>query len=83
MEILLGTIADYFARVGVAALKLEESLSVGETIHVKGHTTDVTQVVESMQIEHNAVASAKKGEDVGIKLNTRAHHGDKIFKVVA
>lgn len=82
MEILLGTVEDFFAHVGVAAVKLNKELAVGDTIRINGHTTDLTQVVESMQIEHNPVSAAKKGDDIGIKVNDRVRKGDQIFKVV-
>ncbi|MBN1621000.1 MAG: hypothetical protein JW871_00225 [Endomicrobiales bacterium] len=83
MEIKLGVIEDYFAKVGVVAVKIEESISVGDTIHVKGHTTDLTQTLESMQVEHKSITTAKSGDDVGIKVKDRVRKGDTIYKVVA
>ncbi|MFN3966975.1 MAG: HD domain-containing phosphohydrolase, partial [Endomicrobiia bacterium] len=55
MELRLGIVDDFFSHVSVIALKLEDEVSVGDTIHVKGHTTDFTQTVDSMQIEHTPV----------------------------
>ncbi|MFH1369508.1 MAG: translation elongation factor-like protein [Elusimicrobiota bacterium] len=82
MEILLGTVEDYFAHVGVATLKLKKELAVGDTIRINGHTTELTQVAESMQIDHKPVNAAKSGDDIGIKVNDRVRKGDQVFKIV-
>ena len=82
MEKLVGTVDDYFAHVGVIALKLEGDLSVGDEIHVKGHASDFTQKVDSMQIEHVQVTKAKPGDSVGIKVSDHAHKKDKVFKLI-
>jgi len=79
----IGTIIDYFAKVGVLAFRVEEDgLKVGDTIHVKGHTTDLTQEVSSMQIEREAIEEAKVGDDVGIKAKDRVRKGDAVYKVI-
>ena len=77
----IGTVKDYFAKIGVAGIDLTGTLRVGDTIHIKGHTTDLEEMVESMQIEHEQVEEAKTGDAVGIKLNDRCRHGDEVFKV--
>lgn len=82
MEKKIGTIEDYFAKVSVIAVKLEDELKVGDKIHIVGHTTDFIQQVESMQIEHQPVSSAKKGDSVGIKVNERCRKGDIVYKVI-
>lgn len=79
----IGTVIDYFAKVGVLAFRVEEdTLKVGDTIHVKGHTTDLTQEVTSMQIDREAIEEAKVGDDVGIKAKDRVRKGDAVFKVI-
>jgi len=81
-EIMIGKVTDYFAKIGVAALVIENGeLSLGDTIHFAGHTTDFEQKITSMQIEHQAVESAKTGDAIGVKVKDRARHGDKVFKV--
>ncbi|MBN1823560.1 MAG: hypothetical protein JW803_04510 [Endomicrobiales bacterium] len=82
MEKKLGGVEDYFAHVGVVALKLKGDIKVGETIRVRGHTTDFTQTVVSMQIDHVPVQEAKKGQDVGIKVIDRARKTDTVYKVL-
>ena len=78
---LLGRVDDFFAHIGVVALKLKAPLSVGNTIHVKGHTTDLIETVSSIQMEHEALQSAKKGDSVGIKILGVARKRDWVFRV--
>jgi translation elongation factor EF-1alpha len=79
----IGTVIDYFAKIGVLAFRVEEDvLKVGDTIHIKGHTTDLTQEVTSMQIDREAIEEAKIGDDVGIKVKDRVRKGDAIYKVI-
>ncbi|MBI4385891.1 MAG: translation elongation factor-like protein [Elusimicrobia bacterium] len=77
----LGLVEDYFAHVGVIATTLKAALAVGDTIRVKGHTTDVTERLESMQIEHQGIQGASKGDSVGIKISGRARKGDALYKL--
>ncbi len=77
----IGVVTDYFAHIGVVALDVEAPLRVGDTIHVKGHTTDLEQTVESIQIEHEQVLEAKKGDAIGIKVSDRCRHGDVVYRV--
>ncbi|MBI3292455.1 MAG: translation elongation factor-like protein [Elusimicrobia bacterium] len=81
MEIKVGEVEDYFSKVGVVAFTLAESLKVGDTIHIKGHTTDITQVVESIQIDRKPVQQAQSKDSVGIKVKDRARKGDTIYRV--
>jgi len=76
----IGRVRDYFARIGVAGIDLSGHLKVGDTIHIKGHTTDLEQVVESMQIEHDDVKEAKPGDSVGIKVQERCRGGDRVYR---
>ncbi|MDH4198722.1 MAG: hypothetical protein OEW05_15000 [Candidatus Aminicenantes bacterium] len=84
MEEEIGHITHYFSKIGVAVIEITSgSLKAGETIHIKGHTSDFTQVVESLQQEHQAVPEAKKGGSYGMKVKEHVREGDKIFKVTA
>jgi len=82
MEERVGVVSDYFAKIGVAAVVVEKEIQVGDTLHFKGHTTDLTQKVESMQIEHRSVSVAKAGDSVGIKVSDRVRKGDVVYKVI-
>ena len=77
----VGRVSDYFAKIGVAAIDLTGTLSVGDTIHIKGHTTDFTQEVDSMQIEHQNVEKANPGDSIGIKVKDRVRDNDIVYKV--
>jgi translation initiation factor IF-2 len=78
----IGKISDYFRKIGVAAIEITQgALSVGDTIRIKGHTTDLTQVVESMQIEHQNVQTAKAGDSIGIKVKDHVRDHDEVYKV--
>jgi len=78
----IGKVTDYFRKIGVAAIDITQgTLSVGDTIRIKGHTTDFTQVVESMQIEHENVQTVKAGDSIGIKVKDAVRDHDKVYKV--
>lgn len=82
VEVQIGRVTHYFAHIGVATVQVEsEGLKIGDTIHIKGHTTDLTQTVDSMQLEHEAIEEAKPGQDVGIKVKEHARENDIVFKV--
>ena len=78
-EVVIGTVSDFFARISVAGITLSSSLKVGDTIHIKGHTTDIMMTVESMQIDNVNVTEAKQGDAIGIKVPDRARKGDSVF----
>jgi translation elongation factor EF-1alpha len=77
----IGRVSHYFNKINVAALELTGELSVGDTIHIKGHTSDFKQDVDSMQIEHESVEKAGPGDSIGIKVSERAHEHDTVYKV--
>lgn len=77
----LGKVRDYYAQIGVAALVLEAPLAVGDVVRIKGHTTDLTQRVEQLEIDHETVQSAAPGEGVGLKIADRARIGDAVYKL--
>lgn len=80
-ETLIGKVTHYFGRIGVAVVKLTAPLSQGETVHFRGSSTDFTQLVESMQIEHQPVREARPGEEVAIKVASRVREGDEVYKI--
>ncbi len=79
----IGEVIKYFGKIGVAAIRLSEgSLTVGETIHIVGHTSDFTQSIDSMQVENKSVQEAGPGSDIGIKVKERVREHDVVYKVV-
>ncbi len=82
MEEEIGKITHYFSKINVGILELSKgTLQVGDTIHIKGHTSDFYQKIESMQLEHNPVDKVKAGEPVGIKVENSVRENDVVFKV--
>jgi putative protease len=80
--IKVGIITHFFSKINVAVVDLTESLTIGETIFIKGPKTDFEQTVESMQIEHKNIENAKAGESIGLKLLQRAREKDTIYKKI-
>jgi len=80
-EELIGKITHFYGRVGVGIIELSDALKVGDAIHIKGHTSDFTQQVSSMQVEHVDVSEAKAKDIIGIKVDQKAHVGDSVYKV--
>lgn len=81
-EIEIGKITHYFGHISVGIIELTDALRVGENIHIKGHSEDFNQAIDSMQIEHATVNEAKAGDSIGIKVAQKVHPGDKVFKVI-
>ncbi|HUV56721.1 MAG TPA: translation elongation factor-like protein [Dehalococcoidales bacterium] len=80
-EELIGKVSDFFARPVVAGIELTATLKVGDTIHIKGHTTDLEFTVDSLQINNVNVNEAKAGDAIGIKVSDRVRSGDTVYKV--
>jgi putative protease len=80
----IGFVSNYFSKILVAAVEITDgTVSVGDTLHFLGHTTDFESRVHSMQIEHKSVTEAKKGDSVGIKVAEKVREKDKVYKIVA
>lgn len=77
----IGKVSDFFARPVVAGVEMSGSLKLGDKIHIKGHTTDMETIVDSMQINNADVTEVKAGDSVGIKVNDRVRRGDTVYKV--
>lgn len=76
----IGRITHFFSRISVAVVELKASLKVGDTIVIKGPTTDFQQVVDSMQIEHENVQTAIAGQSIGLRVVQRVRETDAVFK---
>lgn len=78
----VGRITHYFNKIGVAVVEVSDEIKKGDKIVIKGHTTNLEQIVESMQIEHKSVDVASKGQSIGLKVNDRVREGDKVYKII-
>ena len=78
----IGVVTHYFSHLSVAVVKLEAaSLRVGDTIHIRGHTTDFKQRVDSLQVNHVSVPEAGPHDDFGLKVREHAREHDVVYKV--
>ncbi len=80
-EVEVGRVEHYFDRIGVVGIGLTDRIAIGDTIRVKGHTTDLTHAVESMQIDNTDVEEAGAGDSVGIVVGEKCRGGDHVFRV--
>ncbi|MBI2005233.1 MAG: translation elongation factor-like protein [Candidatus Aenigmarchaeota archaeon] len=78
---LVGKITHYYNKIGVAIIELEDDLQYGDKISIEGTVTNIQQTVDSMQIEHDAVKNARKGDAVGLKVKDVVRPGDVVYKV--
>lgn len=78
----VAVIVKFFAKPSVAALEITDGvIKVGDVLRYKGHTTDFTEEIKSMEIDNQSVEQAKAGDLVGIKVKERVRENDKVFKV--
>ena len=82
MEKRIGEVTHYYNRIGVASLNLEAGLKVGDMIHISGRTTDFSQLVWSMEIDHHKMQEVGPGADVALEVDQRVHEGDEIYLVM-
>ena len=80
-ETEIGHVSDFFAKPVVAGITLTGTLKDGDTVHIKGHTTDIELTVESMQINNVNVTEGKAGDAIGVKVPDRVRAGDHVYKV--
>lgn len=82
MEEEIGHIDNYYSKVGVAVLNVTSGLvKLGDKLSIKGATTDLEMVVESLQIDRVDIDSVSAGTSVGLKVPERVRKGDKVFKL--
>ena len=76
----VGKVAHFFSRINVAVIDVMDTISVGDTIFIKGPTTDIEQTIDSMEIEHAKVEQATAGQSIGMKVNGRVRENDTVYK---
>jgi U32 family peptidase len=75
----VGKISHYYDKIGVGIIELNDSLKVGDTIKIKGKDIEFEQSIDSIQIEHEPVEKAGKGDVIGIKMNQKVKEGDEVY----
>jgi translation elongation factor EF-1alpha len=81
LEQKIGRITHYFSKLGVAAVEIQHgTLHKGDRIHIHGHTTDIEQTVDSMELDHQQILEATEGQNVGIRVNDHVREHDDVYK---
>lgn len=80
-EELIGEVSHWFGNINVAGIKLSSELAVGDCVHIKGHTSDFEQDIASMQLDNEDAEVAGAGDEIGVRLQSRARVGDSVYKV--
>lgn len=80
-DTLVGKITHYYDKIGVAVVEVLAPIKVGDQIKIVGHNKEFVQQVSSMQIEHEQVSEAKKGQAIGMKVDQPVKEGDEVYKV--
>jgi putative protease len=78
---LVGEVNHFYNRIGVAVIDLSDSLQLGDQVHFLGRSTDFRQEVQSMQIEHESISEAGKGQEIAMKVERRVRNHDKVYKL--
>lgn len=79
-EEAIGVVTHYYSHLGVAVIQLNKgTLKSGDRIHIKGHSTDFTQTVESMEYEHQHIDKASAGQSFGLKVMDHAREHDIVY----
>jgi putative protease len=82
-ETHIGRVTHYYGKVGAAVIEMQAGeLRVGDTIRIRGKTTDLSQTVESMEVDRKPVQSAGPGQMIGIKVRERVREDDRVYKEV-
>lgn len=76
----IGTVTHFYGHLSVAIVKFNRAVEVGEAIHFKGPHTDFTQKINSMQLDHKDIKSAKKSQEVGIKVDEKVRETDEVYE---
>lgn len=77
----IGEVTHWYDKINVAVVKLAEELKVGDAIKIRRGEEDIQDTIVSMQVDHKEISSGKKGDEVAIKLSTKAKEGTIIYKV--
>jgi translation elongation factor EF-1alpha len=77
----IGSVTNFFSKIGVAVIELSAPLQLGDEIRIAGGERDFQQSVESMQIEHESIEKAEAGQEIALKLSQKARPGDKVYAV--
>ena len=76
----IGAVTHFYGHISVAIIKFKTTVKVGTPLKFSGATTDFKETIKSMQFNHKEVKSAKKGQQIGIKVKERVREGDSVYR---
>ncbi len=76
----VGKVTHYFSKASVAAIELSAPLAKGDTVIIRGATTELEQEVDSMQLDQQSIERAEAGQAVGVKVKDKVRKGDVVYK---
>lgn len=76
----IGEVTHYYSDLGVGIVKFKKDVPVGTKVRFHGATTDLTVTIDSMQFDHKPIETAKKGQEVGIKVKKKVRQGDSVYE---
>jgi len=76
----IGTVTHFYGGIGVAIIKFNRPMKLGETLRFRGAHTDFEQKISSMQYDHKDIKAAKKGQEIGMKVDDKVREGDSIYE---
>ncbi len=79
---LVGEISHFFDKISVAVIEVKDTINEGDAITIEGPQTNLKQKVASMQIEHDKIKSARKGQSVGMKVSGQVRRKDLVYKAL-
>ncbi len=81
MDEAVAVVTHYYGRIGVAVLDVKGELHLGDFITIQGHTTDFSQQVASLELNHRKIQFAGPGMEVALKVEKPVRRGDQIYKI--
>jgi hypothetical protein len=78
---LVGKVIHYYDKIGVAVVKLQKGLKIGDKVRFEKGDMSFEQVIKSMQLEHESISEGKKKNEIAVKVNKVAKDGTSVYKV--
>jgi U32 family peptidase len=75
----IGKVTHLCDKIKVGVVELSGPLKIGDKVHIQGSHDDFEQEVESMQLDHKDVKSAKKGDLIAVEVTNPVHKNDKVL----
>jgi U32 family peptidase len=81
-EIVVGKVIKYYSKINIAVIKLSDNVNTGDLLHFRGIITDFEQKIDSIELDKNKIDLAKKGQEIGIKVNEKVYENDEVLRII-